>query len=530
MAALLGRPEARAAGQQAYEYIVATIARRTGWDKPRTESGEPAWIAVREIELEIENFAYAIAQEASSAEWLFFIRLAPYVFMGHEPDASFGYLTSHAETISALSARPTGKSIPAPGNYRGYQIDPGSMHRLGAVALLLAQVQNLLRCAGKGCVVTSRPGSLPGVVPNPAIDEMTALWDNRMSEPRFAFLSRAGLYSHKLHARPSIEDDSIPLVQHFQGKYAQSHLPLAAIPTLSDIRLPEDVRFPKPVLDLIVLLVSGNFFRIGNKGTIQTDIADFERTGANFRPLPQLLGDIEIALELIRRKTAARSIPETIRFDSPAQIFNRLVGDEVELWPPSFGPAIRPAGDNVFLRDIYGATQRLEKELSRPPEAAGTPMANIWSEHFEDVIQETIDSTGWKPSPELAKLRRVKLKAAGKEITDLDGVGENANRALLVDCKDFPFSKAWERGEYGAVRNLASDVDKAVRDWDAKMATLRAQPVGGNYDLSAYAELIGVVVVPEVPWTAHKNSVREVAPGLRVAVSANELDRWLHGE
>jgi hypothetical protein len=73
-------------------------------------------------------------------------------------------------------------------------------------------------------------------------------------------------------------------------------------------------------------------------------------------------------------------------------------------------------------------------------------------------------------------------------------------------------------------------VDNEVATWDAKVARLRAQPVGTNYDLSAYSELIGVVVLPEVPWTADRNSVREVAPGLRVAVSANELDRWMHGE
>jgi hypothetical protein len=77
---------------------------------------------------------------------------------------------------------------------------------------------------------------------------------------------------------------------------------------------------------------------------------------------------------------------------------------------------------------------------------------------------------------------------------------------------------------------LASNVDLAVQSWDAKMSFLRANPVSKNYDFSAYSELIGVVVFPQVPWTADKNSVREVAPGLRVAVSANELDRWMHVE
>jgi hypothetical protein len=279
---------------------------------------------------------------------------------------------------------------------------------------------------------------------------------------------------------------------------------------------------------LIVLLISGNLFRIAEKN--KTGAADFERTGVNFGSRALLLGGIEIAIEVIRSKTVARSIPETIEFDSPAEILSRLVGQRVELWPPSFGPAIREAGEDTFLIDMYGASRRLEQALSRPPGAAGTAMANIWSRHFEDMVQEAINSTVWRPSTKLVDLRGPTLQAEGKDITDLDAVGENAGRALLVDCKSFPFSQDWDRGKYEAVRNLASDVDLAVRKWDKKMALFRANPVTRNYDFSAYSELIGVVVLPQVPWTADKNSIREVAPGLRVAVSANELDRWMHAE
>jgi hypothetical protein len=525
--ALLADPSARAVGQLHANYVIADVTRRTGWDRPRLETGESAWLAMRELEVALENFAFAVAQEASSVEWLFFTRQAPYLFVDHDPIPE-GYLTSHAETISALSAKQTGRPIAGPGTYRGYQIDQGSMHRLAAVAFLLAQAQNLLRCAGKGCVIASRPNMLPGLLSKPEIDDMTTLWDQRMAEPSYSFLSEAGLYSHKLHTPLSLDDDSFPIVEHRDRRYILANLPLAAIPTLSDERLPIELRFPKSVLDLIVLLISGNLFRIAEKN--KTGAADFERTGVNFGSRALLLGGIEIAIEVIRSKTVARSIPETIEFDSPAEILSRLVGQRVELWPPSFGPAIREAGEDTFLIDMYGASRRLEQALSRPPGAAGTAMANIWSRHFEDMVQEAINSTVWRPSTKLVDLRGPTLQAEGKDITDLDAVGENAGRALLVDCKSFPFSQDWDRGKYEAVRNLASDVDLAVRKWDKKMALFRANPVTRNYDFSAYSELIGVVVLPQVPWTADKNSIREVAPGLRVAVSANELDRWMHAE
>jgi hypothetical protein len=525
--ALLADPSARAVGQLHANYVIADVTRRTGWDRPRLETGESAWLAMRELEVALENFAFSVAQEASSAEWLFFIRQAPYLFVDHDPIPE-GYLTCHAETISALSAKQSGRSIAGPGTYRGFQIDQGSMHRLAAVALLLAQAQNLLRCAGKGCIIASRPKMLPGLLSKPEIDDMTTLWDQRMAEPSYSFLSEAGLYSHKLHTPLSLDDDSFPIVEHRNRKYILSNLPLAAIPTLSDERLPVELRFPRSVLDLIVLLISGNLFRISDKD--KTSAADFERTGVNLRPRAPLLHGIEIAIELIRNKTVARSIPDTIVFDSPAAILGRLVGQEVELWPPSFGPAIRKIGEDIFLIDMYGASRRLEKAMGRPPEAVGTAMANIWSRHFEDMVQAAINSTVWRPSPKLADLRGPTLQAEGKDITDLDAVGENAGRALLVDCKSFPFSQDWDRGKYEAVRNMASNVDLAVRNWDKKMALFRANPVTRNYDFSAYSELIGVVVLPQVPWTADKNSTREIAPGLRMAVSANELDRWMHGE
>ena len=82
--------------------------------------------------------------------------------------------------------------------------------------------------------------------------------------------------------------------------------------------------------------------------------------------------------------------------------------------------------------------------------AAQGDMANVWSKHFETVVQEAIDATTWKPSSELAALRGRKLKAGPDDITDLDAVGEHSGKALLVSCKCIPFSQAWNRGEYGA--------------------------------------------------------------------------------
>ena len=82
LAAGLSNPLAHESGRRAAEYMSAVVTRRTGWDKPRTEVGEPASLAMRDVEMALEDFAYAIAQELSSDEWLFFLRQAPYLFKG----------------------------------------------------------------------------------------------------------------------------------------------------------------------------------------------------------------------------------------------------------------------------------------------------------------------------------------------------------------------------------------------------------------------------------------------------------------
>ena len=48
------------------------------------------------------------------------------------------------------------------------------------------------------------------------------------------------------------------------------------------------------------------------------------------------------------------------------------------------------------------------------------------------------------------------------------------------------------------MRNARTTLKKAVRDWDRKLATIRSNPVGDNYDFSRFERIEGVVVTPHV--------------------------------
>lgn len=531
LASAMNSRDARKQGGRDARVLERRALQVTDWDRPRQESGAAAWVALRDLETELERRAFAIAQEVSSAEWLFFLRRAPWLFAGHEPLGS-GYLISIAESISARSQTES-KDSEAALPLVAYAIEPaliGSLHRLDGVSYLLGNVQNVLRCAGKGSTIKARITGFPVPLPDPKLDEMTALWDKRMRESGFGFLSQAGQYSHKLHAVPDPTDpDVVPLTtRSSKGRFGLSPLPMGALPSLTDPGLPADLRFPTDVLDLIAFLISANLFRLVKGDDTTKQIEQFGQSGLRFVLREQVRTELALAIEMLRTHRLGRCIPEGLDLGTPDEILSRLTLGEVKVWPPSMGPAVREAADDVLVEDLWAATHRLEKALARPAEMAGGPYANAWSAHFESVIQGATDATAWKASPAIAAFRGRHLRISGQRIGEIDAIGEQSGRLLLLSCKCIPFSEEWSRGEHSAVRNVASSVDEAVTTWADMVDKVRTTPHGDNYDFSAFSELIGVVVLPSLPWTANEGSVADVVPGLRAAVNAYELDRWMN--
>ena len=77
------------------------------------------------------------------------------------------------------------------------------------------------------------------------------------------------------------------------------------------------------------------------------------------------------------------------------------------------------------------------------------------------------------------------------------------------------------------MRNVATDVDKAITEWADRLAKLRESPRGNNYDFSG-RQLTGVVVFPSPPWSPQASAMAELVPGLHAAVSAAELNDWIN--
>lgn len=193
-------------------------------------------------------------------------------------------------------------------------------------------------------------------------------------------------------------------------------------------------------------------------------------------------------------------------------------------WPRQPGPMVRRSHEGVYL-DIAAATARLRDELTIPGRGGGR-LPNLRGGLFEQNVQEVMDSSPWSPGQTLKVLRGRSLRLRGKTITDLDAVAEHDGALLAISAKSVPYHADYDRGDYRLVRNLADRCDTFVEEWTARMAALRADSIGDNYDLSQYREVIGVVCLPFVPFCRIGPATQFAAPGLRAVCSLAELAEW----
>jgi hypothetical protein len=297
------------------------------------------------------------------------------------------------------------------------------------------------------------------------------------------------------------------------------------LPTLRDAELPVSVRWPTAALDLIALLWT-TVVHLGDMERSDLWHEVFRRTGYRVVTRVHLLNELRVAVDLLGEHRLGGAIPRDAVFGSPERVFGRLATAEVAIWPPTQGPPLRQAANDLVFVDLFSAAARLADAFARPGDLVGED-ANRWARHYETTIQGAINASAWRPSSAVADLRGRHLTIDGRAVTDIDAIGERDGRLLLVSCKCQPFSINWDRGEYAAVRNVATAVDRAVEEWATRIERLRSRPLGDNYNFTGYETLIGVVVTPSVPWSPNPASVNELAPGLRAAASATEFGDWL---
>lgn len=514
--------EARSGAEVA---LASDVLGGTGWDSDREEEGAAAWDALVQVEATLERRAHEVAAPMASQEWLWYLARARPIWEGqnHIPTTA-PYLERLAEAASAFSiAQP--RPWVVENDQMRLPIDEGVVDRIWDMAALAGALydnQSSLRWAGKGARIVAAPGRMPKPRPSAELRRMVKRFDKRVAADDGTMLGRAGL-QETVPVSP-VGDETLCVVPLVGGR-ARNGIglyDLRRIPLLTDDAVPPAYRWPRHLLDLLLVLWGG-LLSPEFTGKLEAFGNVLETTGYRVLRRTTVTAELELAIMAIDATRLGGYLPDAIDLGSAEAVVERLLAQPPALWPPR-APVLRGGPDHSLMVDLRAATLELSHALARP--RTDGEMANAWAGHFERSVQSGIDDTRWRPPPALASMRGRTLRLDQQAFTDLDAIGTAEGTLLLVSCKGRPFTDAWDRGEYRAVLGIASHVDRAVAEWDQKLARLRERPVGDNYDFSSFRRIVGVVAYPWVPWTPVRTNLREPTSGLRIASSAGEVIDW----
>jgi hypothetical protein len=209
---------------------------------------------------------------------------------------------------------------------------------------------------------------------------------------------------------------------------------------------------------------------------------------------------------------------------SAAEVLEVLRAIEPEVWPPLCGCPVHHA-DRHSVIDLVGASRRLFATLLRPADGADV---NAWSAQFEHDVQSIIDESPWRPPDQLRPLiGRTVRRANGIALTDIDALGFNDGRMLVVSCKSIAFTVPALRGEFAVTRNITEKIDLAASEWGEVTRALRDDPTLLGAGVPHDVAIDGCVVFPSTPFYTDSRWRRCVFNLFPYLLSVSELSTCL---
>jgi hypothetical protein len=523
---------------------IADLLDRAHGGASRPASGLAGAPAAQYLKQLIEAVSQGITSRASGyspARWLWYLRRLPDSLFEGTYSTTIGYDKALAESLSWFSRRfersATVKSF-------GFRVDISAAKHLLAFVLsvrLLSHLHVIYRRVGKGAELFFENG-MPFAGQADSVEEAIKIYDERHEQRQFdqAALGVVGPLADVRAPATTAESQiflfvpckaiQVPVpAPHPDGRMVLStvmarHIhqaipvesflrpyitdPQVGLPYLKQIEplIVLQMMFPLLCVDLPALL-SGSL-QVGY-GVVTP--RRLERVVSSW--LPPLR---EYLLDLAPTVDWSKDFQEWL---------SRIKAVEPRVWPLKRGGCIRQASDALVL-DFTSASAALFglTEIDR----SDFNVANIRGETFEIQVQEIIDRSRWRPTPELAKLRGRPLKRQGMDITDIDAIGVWEGQLLLVSCKSLIYDAEYDRGTHRVVANARDTVDNAIANWLCFIKDLDATPWGDNFDFTTFqGRMIGIVCTPFVVYSCNAETLAFVRPGLRRCVAAFELGAWL---
>ena len=488
------------------------------------------------LEKELTNWV----QGYSSMRWLWMLRrLPPHIFVGEV--ASYDQLL--AEVMSAQSRKKEAYLRSANSNiYDVSGATPKRLARFCAGIQYLSRVHSYLRNAGKGASFIFYQDRFPRNIPDKDLEQAAELYDQRVLDGGMLLLSRGGTkLAEDKSGSPELlyvigcEQQYVPVSNHLMQDIGYEHpsstqwvlrvrfLPrFVSIALLRELQagLPSEVSIWSSEATIIARLL-----RIASAyvDEHQAGYVSLLTRGYLLMPKSKFV-DIADEWLTVEDPWLDETFTDQLISSSGNDFLEALKALQGNSYPLKAGPIIRTEQDIICL-DLFAASQYFEHILEYPDSKG--KIANNRSGHFEKAVQKTIDQSKWKPKHEVAALRGRTLRLSNQNITDIDSIGENDGKLLIVDCKSVIYNSDYDIGDYKIVRNTESEIVKKTQKWQTNKEFFKENPVGDNYDFSGYSDIIAIVCTPTVVFVPIGIATEETETGLRTVSTLNELEKWL---
>jgi hypothetical protein len=468
------------------------------------------WIAAGEVALQ------HVVDRRPAAEWLWLLRRATHLFAFNELQTTAPYCERLAEIATSHSCRPRLDRVVT--KYPVTSASAVDLHSVRAAVGVLYDLHGTFRWAGKGAPVRFGGSDGPEATPTAQLESAVRTYDQRHSNAPFSPFARAGSGIGIALADPNAFDTPVPIVfplpertviplpvpmaggmDGIESGYVLGFLDLGTVRALDGHDQSQLEAFwkleafwnPELVATLVALLTCLDPSYVG------AGLLNSMSTGYEVCSRRSFAARLDTAHKKLDENPRVAHIPRATRPDTVEGIVSVLAEQAAGLWPPNGGVVLHELGDHLLV-DWVGMSRRFLEGMRRV--GGDGAIANTWSSAFEDEVQREIDGTTWRPTPEVRRLKGLRLRRGAHDITDIDAVGAAGDRLLMVSCKGLAYTDAYDRGEYGSVRNARTKVEEATKYWQGILARLRSDPIGDNYDVSRYGSLLGMIVIPFFPF------------------------------
>ena len=488
----------------------------------------------------IHNFFVGRVQELvsdrGSAEWLWWLRRLRGQFDDVNDIPSTGpYIEAVAEALSAGVNRP---STPFPDHPTfEFPFTPGvllDLTWLREISIMMYRLHATMKRCAKGQAVDLIPGEIPRWEPDDKLDDAIEEYDKRSEREGSNLLTAVGVVGS-----PTINPDPERLrigglVPHWYGIGVEHPPafdkadPLPFLFSWIDLDtigpLCEQAILTETHVALILLLWAA--FNIGSREpehAMRRMTTPFQ-WGYMVTPTDNFL--IPALDEMCEWLTegAGHALSGCWNPQSAAEVLEVLRAIEPEVWPPLCGCPVHEA-DRHSVIDLVGASRSLFATLLRPAEGADV---NVWSAHFEHDVQAIIDKSPWRPPDQMRPLiGQTVRRANGTALTDIDALGFNDGRMLVVSCKSIAFTVPALRGEFAVTRNITEKIHSAASEWDEVTKALRDDPTLLRAGVFRDVAIDGCVVFPSTPFYTDPRWRRSVFDVFPYLLSVSELSTRL---